>query len=300
VFPFLSCYSLFFFVYFPLFFLSFFVFTYVSLVFLSFLIFFVFFFSLLIEMLFPFHFFFFFFPGPPLVFIRGRGGEGHPTLSNHVAGVTGATLPLSNHRDRVTWLERPLCSRSQGMTLLFFFNMVVGHEREWVVSGFGQIGREALQGRKTSSSPVCVRSGEEEDAQCNSKWHHFVLLFLWTAHEIATFWTKHAVSFKRKWRQKCRLPNQSLIFYLSNQVLNYNFDFKNQFNYIPAKLKWQPWSWLPFSLWYLVLNLCIFILNWTINFQFLQFSSLFCQFQSLYLRVFSSLVLSFGFLQPSP
>jgi len=122
------------------------------------------FFPLLIEMLFPLHFFFFFFPGPPLVFIRGRGGEGHPTLSNHVAGVTGATLPLSNHRDRVTWLERPLCSRSQGMTLLFFFNMVVGHEREWVVSGFGQIGREALQGRKTSSSPVCVRSGEEEDA----------------------------------------------------------------------------------------------------------------------------------------
>jgi hypothetical protein len=38
----------------------------------------------------------------------------------------------------------------------------------------------------------------------------------------------------------CQIPNQSLIFYLLNQVLNCNFDFKNQFNYIPVKFNLQP------------------------------------------------------------
>jgi hypothetical protein len=40
--------------------------------------------------------------------------------------------------------------------------------------------------------------------------------------------------------KKSIFPNQSLIFYLFNQFLNWDFDFKNQFNYIPAKLKCQP------------------------------------------------------------
>jgi hypothetical protein len=36
---------------------------------------------------------------------------------------------------------------------------------------------------------------------------------------------------------KLLFPNQSLIFNLFNQALNWDFDFKNQFNYNPAKFK---------------------------------------------------------------
>jgi hypothetical protein len=63
----------------------------------------------------------------------------------------------------------------------------------------------------------------------------------------------------------CQSPNQSLIFDLINQVLNCNFDFKNQFNCIPAKFNRWPWSWPPFPTWSLVSDLCNLTLNWSIN-----------------------------------
>jgi hypothetical protein len=49
------------------------------------------------------------------------------------------------------------------MTLLFFFIMMVGYKGVWVVSGFRQVGREALQRKKTSSSPAYACPKEEED-----------------------------------------------------------------------------------------------------------------------------------------
>jgi hypothetical protein len=48
---------------------------------------------------------------PPLVFIREKGGESHPTLTSYGAGGARTTLPMSSNRDRVRWLGRPLCSR---------------------------------------------------------------------------------------------------------------------------------------------------------------------------------------------
>jgi hypothetical protein len=72
--------------------------------------------------------------------------------------------------------------------------------------------------------------------------------------------------WKEKGVKKCQFSNRSLIFDLFNPVLNWDFDFKNQFNCILAKFKCQPWSWPAFFLWFLVLNLCILIINWSTNF----------------------------------
>jgi hypothetical protein len=67
-------------------------------------------------------------------------------------------------------------------------------------------------------------------------------------------------------------------------------------NFISVKLNCQPLSWLPFSFWSLVLNLCILTINWQTNFQLLQFDPWFGLFQPLHSRVFFSLVLGFRFL----
>jgi hypothetical protein len=64
----------------------------------------------------------------------------------------------------------------------------------------------------------------------------------------------------------CHSSNQSSICNLFNQVLNCNFDLTiNAIASLP-KIKQRPWSWPPFSLWSLVLNLCNLTLNWSINF----------------------------------
>jgi hypothetical protein len=52
---------------------------------------------------------------------------------------------------------------------------------------------------------------EEEDIQCRSKRHRFGF-FLWTVYETASFWTKRAVSFKRKWRQNMLISKLILNF----------------------------------------------------------------------------------------
>jgi len=124
--------------------------------------------------------------------------------------------------------------------------------------GFGQVGRErerentrekiffftclcAFRGRRRPTLPL----------KMTLFWH----FFLWTVHETTLVWTKHAVSFKRKWRQKSQFSNQSSICDLFNQVLNCNFHFKNHFNCILVEFKCQPWCWLPFSFWSLILDL---------------------------------------------
>ena len=58
-----------------------------------------------------------------------------------------------------------------------------------------------------------------------------------------------------------QLPNQSPIYPLSAQVLKCNFDFKNQFNYIPANFNRRPYSWSSFPLSFLVSDLCNLTLN---------------------------------------
>jgi hypothetical protein len=78
--------------------------------------------------------------------------------------------------------------------------MVAG-EGHGYVKGLGKLGgRMALQGRKTSSSPASACPGEEE-AQCRSKQHYFVLFYFYyflTVHETTPFCLKHVVSFKMK------------------------------------------------------------------------------------------------------
>jgi hypothetical protein len=44
----------------------------------------------------------------------------------------------------------------------------------------------------------------------------------------------------------------------------------------PFQFRSRPHIWPPFPLWSLVSNLCNWTLNWSINFQFLQFSPRFC------------------------
>jgi hypothetical protein len=63
-------------------------------------------------------------------------------------------------------------------------------------------------------------------------------------------------------QKTCQNPTQSSICNLFNQVLKCNFDFKYQFNCIPAKFNCRPWSWPSFSHWSLVSNLCNWTLNW--------------------------------------
>jgi hypothetical protein len=94
-----------------------------------------------------------------------------------------------------------------------------------------------------------------------SKQHSFQLCIFYfflliTMNETTLFFIKYAISVKWKWHQKSHFPNQSLIFYLFNQVLNCNFDFKNQFNCITVKFKCRTWCWLPFLFWSLVSDLC--------------------------------------------
>jgi hypothetical protein len=72
------------------------------------------------------------------------------------------------------------------------------------------------------------------------------------------------------------------------------------FNFTHEELQFKPQILAHFPLWSLISELCNLTLNWSINFQFLQFDPWFDQFQSLYLRVFSNLILDFGFLQSSP
>jgi hypothetical protein len=70
------------------------------------------------------------------------------------------------------------------------------------VRGLGKLGggENGIAGRKISSSLASACPGEEE-AQCRSKQHCFVVFYFYyflTVHETTPFCLKHAVSFKMK------------------------------------------------------------------------------------------------------
>ena len=189
---------------------------------------------------------------------RGRGS--HPTLSNHGAGGTRATLPLSSHEDRVRWLGRSCTATPESLAghgSLAPYIIVVGHDecglcRVWTSGereGAGKYKEENL----LLHLPMRVQG--KKKTHIAIKNDIVLAFFLWTVHETTLVWTKHAVSFKRKWRQKSQFSNQSSICDLFNQVLNCNFHFKNHFNCILVEFKCQPWCWLPFSFWSLILDL---------------------------------------------
>jgi len=157
----------------------------------------------------------------------------------------------------------------------------VGCEPCRFVWGFGKERERGVVGEKISFFPCLCTSRGRRRCTVSFKTTPFSLFLFLTVDETTSFLTKRFVSFKWKWRQISQFPNQSYIFYLFNQVLICNFDFKNRFNCIFAKIKCQPWRWPFFSFWSLVLNLCILTLNWSINFWFLHFSPWFGQFHSL-------------------
>ena len=86
--------------------------------------------------------------------------------------------------------------------------VVAGPVLAWVVAGFlGQVGwREGEAKRRGKQLLLPLFSacpGEEESLWCRSKRHRLLipLFFFEIVHETASFYPKHAVSFKRKWRQ---------------------------------------------------------------------------------------------------
>jgi hypothetical protein len=120
--------------------------------------------------------------------------------------------------------------------------------------------------RRKTLFPYLYASTEEEDTQCCSKTTLFWVFFIWTVNETTGFVQNAPFHLNKNGAKKCLFPNQFSVFNLFNQVHNCNFDFKNRFNCILVKFKCQPWSWPPFSLWSLVLNICILALNWSTNF----------------------------------
>jgi len=133
-------------------------------------------------------------------------------------------------------------SRSQGITPL---PLPWWWQGKWTVgyvrvreSGEGERDRENAGGQKFFFFCLCA-SRERRRSTMLFQITPFCAFFYWTIHETKSFWTKRAVSFKRKWLQRRQFPNQSLICDLFNQVFNCKFDFKNQFNCILAKFKCQ-------------------------------------------------------------
>ena len=114
---------------------------------------------------------------------------------------------------------------------------------------------------------LCTSRGRRKSAVLFKTTPFWDFFFYEQCMKRRPFFTKHAISFKRKRRQKNMSEYKSVLnlwFVQSSPQLQ--FWFKNQCNCIPAKSKHRPWGWLPFSLWSLVLNLCNLTLNWAINF----------------------------------
>jgi len=133
-----------------------------------------------------------------------------------------ATLPPSNHRGRVGWLAWPLCSclsRPKGMTPLSNLHHGGGWEA-WVVSRFGQVGRErerecvcgVARERNFFFPCLCVSRGWRSTMPfkttlfCASSFS----FFFETKHDTTPFFPKHAVSFKRK-RHQNMLMSKSVL-----------------------------------------------------------------------------------------
>ena len=95
-------------------------------------------------------------------------------------GEAGATLPLSNHGDKVGWLGQPLCNRLSHIVWLPYpiFIKVAGEGRElcqgldeWGEGERGNMGDAKEMKKNLIPLPLHVR--EEEDIQCRSKRHRF-------------------------------------------------------------------------------------------------------------------------------
>jgi hypothetical protein len=108
----------------------------------------------------------------------------------------------------------------------------------WIIRG-GEVGEK--QGRKDLVLPPLFRASRgRRRPTWPSKRHCFTPFFL-----MNSVW---------KGGKICQSSHWSSICDLFNCVLNYNFNCKNQFNYILAKFNHWPWSWPPFPNWSLVLN----------------------------------------------
>jgi hypothetical protein len=95
-------------------------------------------------------------------------------------GEAGATLPLSNHGDKVGWLGQPLCNRLSHIVWLPYpiFIKVAGEGRElcqgldeWGEGERGNMGDAKEMKKNLIPLPLHIR--EEEDIQCRSKRHRF-------------------------------------------------------------------------------------------------------------------------------
>jgi len=102
----------------------------------------------------------------------------------YMIGEAGATLPLSNHGDKVGWLGWPLCSRLSCRVSLPcpIFIMVAGEGRElcqgldkWGEGERGNMGA-AKEGKK-NLFPLPLHVREEKDIQCRSKQYMKVCHF---------------------------------------------------------------------------------------------------------------------------
>jgi len=92
------------------------------------------------------------------------------------------------------------------------------------------------RGEEKPSSPTFVQPREEDGVQCRQNSIVLLRFFQRIVSETTSFCTKCVVSLKKK-HQKVSI---------SKSVLNWDFDFKNQFNCIPVKFNYQPWSWPHF------------------------------------------------------
>jgi hypothetical protein len=140
---------------------------------------------------------------------------------------------MSNCVERVGWLGNRYATVRKALSpLLFHLSRPIGVGL--VSFGFWEReGKRCCRGENLLLPHLCMSRGRRR-CTVPFKIAPFPPLFL-IVDETVLFWTKHVISFKWKWHQKFQFPNQSLIFYLFNQVFSCNFDFKNQFNCIPAK-----------------------------------------------------------------
>jgi len=118
------------------------------------------------------------------------------------------------------------------------------------------------RGEEKPSFPTFVRPREEDGVQCRQNSIVLLRFFQRIVSETTSFCTKCVVSLKKKSIKKCQFPNQSsieiLILRINSIASLSNSNVSPEVGHI-------------FSLWSLVLNLCILTLNLSTNFQFLQY-----------------------------
>ena len=110
----------------------------------------------------------------------------------------GPSLVFIGKQGRETWLGQPLCCHP---------SIVPSTRGKWVMSVFFWSHRgegsqcETEEKRKSSSPLFSACPGEENNGVIQNDTISGVVFFFLTVHETALFWSKRAVSFKRKRRQ---------------------------------------------------------------------------------------------------